>query len=786
LKKIFKIAIGFLAAALVILIIVGAVLWYFWSSNLPYIGSLQDYNPPIITEIYSSDGKVIGKYYNEKRIIVNLDQVSKDLLNAIIASEDDKFYEHKGIDYAGIVRSFIKNLMATRIKGGGSTITQQVTRQVLLKDVSQTYKRKAREAMLSLQIEKMFSKDRILFLYINEMYLGHGAYGVEAASQTYFGKSAKDLNLAECALIAGLFQAPSKYDPISHFEIAKKRQAEYVLKRMVEVGYITEAQRTEALNTPLIIGEKADNNIKASRYFSEYIRRYLEKTYGRDLLYDGGLKVYTTMDTGMQSNAISALDKGLRELDKREGYRGGIKSLSTGEMAVFEKEAEEKFLNNPPVVGSTVQGVVTNVDNQNLIVTVNIGGSYGQLPLSEMNWARKPNASVPYYNAVVQRPGFVLKQGDVILCRIKDESSLPDFKWVLSLEQEPVVQGALFAMDVKTGKVRAMVGGRDFSESQFDRATQAKRQTGSAIKPIIYAAALDFGMTPSTVILDTAYVSSMDPDEDDIWRPKNYEGEFLGPTLFRKGLIKSMNVITVKILKTIGAQTAIDYARKLGITSDLSPDLSLALGSYSMSLKEITTAYSAFANGGNLVQPYFIERIEDRNGRILEENQPSIQPAIPEDTAYVMTDILEAVINEGTGQRSKELGRPLAGKTGTTNDLKDAWFIGFSPDLLAGVWVGYDDSKPMSKGESGSRAANPIWNYFMAEALKDQPVEDFHAPEGVTFVKIDSESGLLPSSYSKETVFQAFKKGTEPAEYTPKPNAAKTGQFQQYDMDFDQ
>jgi penicillin-binding protein 1A len=294
-------------------------------------------------------------------------------------------------------------------------------------------------------------------------------------------------------------------------------------------------------------------------------------------------------------------------------------------------------------------------------------------------------------------------------------------------------------------------------------------------------------MTPSTVILDTAYVSSMDPDPDeDLWRPRNYEEEFLGPTLLRNALIKSMNVITVKILKTIGPQAAIDYARKLGITSDLEPNLSLALGSYSMSLKELTTAYSAFANGGSLVEPIFIEKITDRNGLVLEENQPSVHKAIGEDTAYVMTDILMGVVNEGTGQRSKSLGRPVAGKTGTTNDLKDAWFIGFSPDLLAGVWAGYDDNRHMSRGESGSRAANPIWNYFMADALKDKPVEDFHAPDSVTFVKIDSETGLLASAYSKKTVFQAFKKGTEPTEYTPKPNSAKSGQFQQFDMDFGQ
>jgi penicillin-binding protein 1A len=786
LKRVIKYLIWASVSCLFIIITIGVILWYIWSSNLPYIGSLKDYNPPLITEVYDSNNQKIGAFYNEKRIIVSLDQVPKNLLNAFVAAEDARFYEHKGIDLTGILRAFLKNLASTRIRGGGSTITQQVTRSLLLKDRSQTYKRKAREALLSIQIEKMFSKEKILFLYINQIYLGHGAYGVEAASQTYFGKSSKELNLAECAMLAGLPQAPSKYDPVTDFDKAKVRQ-EYVLQRMVEEKYITEAQRKETFAQPLAIKEKDESIFKNSQYFTEYIRRYLEKRYGKDLLYEGGLKVYTTMDLGLQTNAVNALDKGLHELDKREGYRGALRNISSVEITEFNEASAKKFIIDPPEIGSTVQCIVTDVDNSNKKVSVTIGNDSGLLPLSEMDWARRPNPEVASYSGIVQHPGFALKKGDVILCKIKDKSVVSPYKWLVSLEQEPEVQGALLAMDVKTGKVRAMVGGRDFSKSQFDRATQAKRQTGSAIKPIIYATAIDSGMTPSTVILDTAYVSSMDLDPDeDLWRPRNYEGEFLGPTLLRNALIKSMNVITVKILKTIGPQAAIDYARKLGITSDLEPNLSLALGSYSMSLKELTTAYSAFANSGSLVEPMFIEKIVDRNGNVLEENQPSVHQVVGEDTAYVMTDIMKGVVNEGTGWRSKELGRPVAGKTGTTNDLKDAWFIGFSPDLLAGVWVGYDDSRKMSRGESGAKAANPIWNYFMAEALKTRPIEDFHAPDSVTFVKIDTDTGLLASAYSKKTVFQAFKKGSEPTEYSPKPNSAKSGQFQQFDMDFNQ
>lgn len=780
-KKVIKFIIFGFAALCLILIAIGAVLYYFWSSNLPYIGSLKDYNPPIITEIFSSDGKVIGKYYDEKRIVVELEQVSKDLLNAIIASEDDQFYEHEGIDYPGIIRSFIKNFMATKIKGGGSTITQQMTRTVLLKDMTQTYKRKTREIILSLQIEKMFSKKRILFLFINEVYLGHGAYGVEAASQTYFGKNAKDLNLAECALIAGLYPAPSRYDPIFHFERAKERQ-KYVLRRMVEEGYITETQRKEAFNAPLVFGEKTDSVIKDSQCFTEYVRRYLEKQYGRDLLYRGGLKVYTTVNLDMQQWARKALGEGLSELDKREGYRGPIRSLTAEEMEKFSQETEEKLRLNPPEIGSVVQGVVDSVDDENIRAIITIGRESGILPLSEMKWARKPNPEVEYYAATVRRPGDVLKRGDVILCRIKEKMA-PPYSWRVSLEQEPVIEGSVFVMEAKTGKVKAMIGGRDFTVSQFNRAIQSRRQPGSSFKPIIYSAALDSGMTPSTVILDTPYISTMNPDEE-VWRPKNYRGNFLGPTLFRTGLIQSLNVITVKILKGVGVGNVIDYARRMGIESDLTPNLSLALGSSGVSLKEITTAYSVFVNRGLLVEPFFIERIEDRNGLILEEGQSSFRESISEDTAYVMTDLLKAVISEGTGQRIKALNRPAAGKTGTTNDLKDAWFIGFTPSLVTGVWVGYDDQKSMSKGETGARAASPIWLNFMSKALEGRPVEDFIAPESVVFAKIDKEQGLLASSYSKKTVFQAFKKGTEPREYTPRPKAAKSGQFPQFDMDF--
>ena len=762
----------------------GAALWYLWSSNLPYIGSLREYNPPIITGIYSVDGEVIGRFWDEKRIVISLDQVPKHLIDAFVAAEDARFFKHEGVDVLSIMRALFKNMLARKIEQGGSTITQQVTKSLLLKNFEKTYRRKVREAILSLQIEKNFSKEQILSLYINQIYLGHGAYGVEAAARTYFKKSAKELTLAESALLAGLPQAPSRYSPILHFDRVKNRQR-YVLDRMRQEGYITESQEKAALMTDIIINRTEENPFEKAPYFTEYIRKYLEKKYGRDLLYKGGLKVYTTVNLVMQRTAQDALKKGLLELDKREGYRGAIRNLSPDEIEAFKLESKKKFMTHAPELNSVVEGIVETVDDEKGEVIIALGEELGLLPLTEMRWARRPDPEVPYYAAALKTPSEILKKGDVVLVRIKDriqDKSDSPYHYHLSLEQEPEIQGAILALETRTGNVKTMVGGRDFSISQFNRAIQSRRQPGSAFKPIIYAAALDKGMTPASIIIDAPYISTMNPDDDDIWRPKNYKEKFFGPTLFRTALIQSRNVITVKILRKIGVHHAIQYARRMGIGSDLAPDLSLALGSSGLSLAEITTAYSVFGNGGMLIKPIFITRIEDRNGQIIEENQLSSEESLSKQTAYVMTDLLKAVIQEGTGWRVKALKRPAAGKTGTTNDLRDAWFMGFTPDLVTGVWVGYDDRIPMGKGETGSRAASPIWLYFMSEVLKERPVEDFSAPEGVVFAKIDVEKGLLASPYSKKTVFQAFKEGTEPKEYSPMPKAARSGQFSQFDM----
>ncbi len=792
-KLFFKIFLWFFSIVVVIGLSVGVYFWYLWSSNLPYVGSVKDYRPPVITRIYSDDGEVIGRLWEEKRTVVPLSVLPDHLINAFVAAEDSRFFEHQGVDVQGILRAFLKNLSAGKVEQGGSTITQQVTKSLILKNVKKTYRRKVREAILSIQLEKTFSKEHILFLYLNQIYLGQGAYGVEAATQTYFGKSAKDLTLAEAALLAGLPQAPARYSPVSHFDRAKARQ-KYVLSRMVEEGFIDDASRTLALQTELDIRTKGVNTFERAPYFSEYVRRYLLEKYGKDLLYRGGLDVYTTLDLKMQVIGREALDKGLMDLDKREGYRGPIRHLSAKEIQDYEVRAANASSILPPKVGavvkqtvmnvgSLVQGLVTKVDDEKSRVSIRLGKEMACLPLKEMKWARKPDKVVPYYAARVKNPSSVLKPGDVVLVRVlKRDGEGQDFAWEVALEQTPMAQGALVCMTAETGEVKVMLGGRSFDESQFNRATQSRRQPGSAFKPLIYSAALDQGMNPASIIMDSPYVSTPNADGE-VWKPKNYKQKFYGPTLIRTGLAKSRNVITVKILNKIGVNYAISYARNMGIESELTPNLSLALGSSGVSLMELTRAYAVFANGGILVKPLFVKRVLDRTGQVLEENQPETSPVLSKETAFVMTDLLKAVITEGTGWRIRALKRPAAGKTGTTNDLRDAWFMGYTPELVTGVWVGYDDSREMGKGETGSRAASPIWLDFMREVLAEKSVKDFQVPKGVVFAKIDGETGLLAGRHSKKTVFQAFKEGTEPTGYSPKPEAVKTKSFSQFDMD---
>jgi len=776
--------LGFILAILGALAGIGVYLYL--SNNLPQISSLTEYHPPIITTVYSDDGRKIAEFFEERRIIKPLDQMPQELINAFIAAEDSRFYKHKGIDFYSIIRAFFKNLEAGTIVQGGSTITQQVTKSFLLTP-EKSYARKLKEAILAYRIDKAFNKTEILYLYLNQIYLGHGAYGVEAAAENYFGKSAKDLNLAECAILAGLPQAPSKYSPFRFPERAKQRQI-YVLNRMVEEGYITNIEATEAINTPVEIKPRRNWYIEEIPYYTEQVRRYVEEKYGRDMLYNQGLKIYTAANIEMQKIAEEEVEKGLYELDKRQGFRGPEKHLAPEEIEAFSKIVQSELEEHPLEAGQVLKGVVIKVDDKQKVVTVRMGNALGQIAIEDMEWARKPDPEVAYYEAKVKLPSEALRVGDVILVGIKTKTKNSDL-WQLALEQEPAAQAALLCIEAETGLVKVIVGGRDFRDSQFNRAFQSRRQPGSAFKPIIYAAALDKQFdepgkfySPATVIIDSPIVFE-DEERDFTWKPKNYKERFFGPTLMRDALAKSRNVVTIKILQDIGVEYAIEYAKKLGITSELSKNLSIALGSSGVSLLELTKAYSVFANQGYLIEPVFIVKIEDRDGNVLEEMAPERIKAIEKTTAYLMTHMLEGVVKYGTAWRLKALNRPVAGKTGTTNNLFDAWFIGYSPQYITGTWVGFDDEAPLGKAETGSRAASPIWLGFMQRILADKPLKVFEVPEGVVFTSIDAETGLLPIPESKETAFVCFKEGTEPTDYTKRPGEiADTGEFFKKDL----
>jgi penicillin-binding protein 1A len=760
--------------------------YFYISSDLPHIRSLTEYHPPIITTVYSDDNRKIAEFFDERRIIKPLHEIPQNLINAFIAAEDSRFYKHKGIDFYSIIRAFIKNLQAGTIVQGGSTITQQVTKSFLLSP-ERSYTRKLKEAILAYRIDKAFNKEEILYLYLNQIYLGHGAYGVEAAAENYFEKSSKDLNLAECAILAGLPQAPSKYSPFKHPERAKQRQI-YVLNRMVEEGFISNIQATEAINTAVEIKPRRNWYIEEIPYYTEQVRRYVENKYGREALYTQGLQIYTAANIEMQKIAREEIKKGLYDLDKRQGFRGPEKNLAPEEIETFCKTIQAEQELNPLEVGQTVKGVVLKVDDKNKAVTVRIGNALGRIALEDMQWARKPDPDVAYYEAKVKLPSEALHIGDVILVKVKAKIKDAEL-WQLALEQEPEAQAALLCLEAETGFVKAIVGGRNFRDSQFNRAFQSRRQPGSAFKPIIYAAALDRKFddpgklyTPASVIIDSPIVFE-DEERDFTWKPRNYKEHFFGPTLMRDALAKSRNVVTIKILQDIGIEYAIEYAHKLGITSELSKNLSIALGSSGVSLLELTKAYSVFANQGYLVEPVFITRIEDREGNVLEEMAPERIKVIEKTTAYLMTHMLEGVVKYGTGWRIKALNRPVAGKTGTTNDLFDAWFMGYTPRYITGTWVGYDNEAPLGKSETGSRAASPIWLGFMKRVLEDKPPKVFEVPEGVVFTKIDAETGLLPIPESKDTIFIGFKEGTEPTEYSKRPGEiADTGEFFKKDL----
>ncbi|NWF91879.1 MAG: PBP1A family penicillin-binding protein [Syntrophaceae bacterium] len=755
----------------------GILLFYYYSKNLPDFKPLKERSLNAYSVVYSEEDEVVGKFLMDNRIPIPYERIPKRLVQAFIAAEDADFFHHKGIDYKGICRAIFKNLMAGRIVQGGSTITQQITKTFFLTP-KRSLLRKLKEIAYAFGLERNLTKEEILNLYLNNIYLGNGAYGVEAASESYFNKRTEQLNLAEMAMIAGLVKAPSRYSPVNNLKRAKDRQS-YVLNRMAELNFISQEEKERALRAPLKIQPKESAYFSKAPYFTEFVRQQVERKYGKEKLYQEGLRIYTTLDLSLQEVAQKAVDAGLRDLDKRQGFRGPIQTLSQKEVkALLEKK--KKGALSPLRQNEIFEGTVISKDDSKRFYTVWVEDRKGILPFSEAAWALRIKPGSNFRPEKLRNPGDLLKTGDVVHVRVK---ALPqkDQPLLLSLEQEPLVQGALVCVDPKTGYVKAMVGGRDFGESQFNRAVQSRRQPGSAFKPLIYAAALEKGYHPSTILLDSP-VEYADHDGGQYWAPKNYDKDFLGPITFRNALAHSRNVVTVKILEDIGVGYVLKFIKRLGIESPIKRDLSIALGTSGVSMLELTGAFSVFANGGEKIKPVFIKKIVTMKGEVLEENYPymewdekeeeeeppgSTSPVQKERVlspqhAYIMTHLLEGVVQHGTGQRAKVLGRPIAGKTGTSSDYADAWFIGYTPSLLTTVWVGFDDHSSLGKDETGARAALPIWISFMGQALKNTPIETFKVPQGMTLVKVNIETGLPVSEDSEQGIVEAFIHGTVP------------------------
>mgnify|MGYP005622474895 FL=1 len=745
---------------------IGAGFIYFhFSKDLPDVRKLKDHQPSTITQIYSDKDEKIAEFYIEKRIIVSLENIPLALKQATLAVEDSNFYYHFGIDPKAIFRAFITNLKAGYVVEGGSTITQQLTKTMFLSR-EKTLPRKIKEAILAVRLELVFSKDEILEMYLNQIYYGHGTYGVEAAARTYFGKSVKELTIAECAMIASLPKAPNNYSPYRNPKKARKRR-NHVIRRMADVSFITTEQAKTSLQEDFHLGEVQEMLNKAP-YFVEHVRRILEKKFGSSKLYRAGLKVYTTLNMEMQESAQRAIKENLRNADKRYGYRGslGTVDLSRGEIAVQNAMLKQNnFSEGQGIeIGSTINGTVMSVGETQAWVI--LGAEDGYLDIKNMNWARKPNPNVDGRWAKIKRPNEAIAAGDMIQVKVlgrKQDGS----GWSLALEQEPEVEAALVSLDPLTGHVKAMIGGYDFYKSQFNRAVQAIRQPGSAFKPIIYAAAINEGFAPSSIIIDSPIIFKEKEDAFDKWKPVNFEEKFYGPTSLREALAHSRNVVTVKLMQKIGIKSSIRLARSLGISSNLEENLSIALGSSGMTLYELTSAYSAFANMGTLFKPAAIRSIKSRSGEVLFSAVPETTQPITPGTAHIITSLMKSVIQNGTATKVRALKRPVAGKTGTTNNYVDAWFMGYTPELVTGVWVGKDKDEPLGRNETGSRVAIPIWLQFMQEALANQPKINFSVPKDIQFLKVQSESGEPAKFGDTDSKFELFSQDFLPEKEQP-------------------
>ncbi len=714
--------------------------------QVPLVKRLEEYQPAIITHVYDRYGKVFAEYAIQKRIVVTKNEMAPQLVEAIVATEDADFYHHGGFNPKAILRAGLKDLIARKKVEGASTLTQQLAKQVFLTP-EKSWKRKVNEMFLAVDIEKNLTKDQIFELYANQMYLGHGAYGVEAASRLYFGKHAKELTLPEAAMIAGLFRhRGGYYSPIVHPDHALLRR-NTVLHRMLEEHYINQQQYTQAINTPIVLGNYKEETPRIGGYFSEEIRQYLEnnKKFGVESLYQGGLKVYSTMDLPLQEAVEAAMQRGLRRWDRRRGFRKPSRNVMA-EGSDPETYEDPSWTADPYAQDRLYTAVVMNVDRNGVVARINSD----KVKLAPAIWTGFPSME-----------GH-LKRGDLISIRLDEDSKTHEKMW--KLDQMPQVQGAAVILDSKTGEVRAMVGGYDYQISKFNRAIQSRRQTGSSFKPIVYGAAFEKGLTPADTIFDEPIAIPI--DRNTMYAPKNYYGRYSGIVTIQRALELSINVPAVKTWMMVGANRVIDFAHRLGITSDIPPYPSTALGAAGVSPMEMTAAYNVFANQGVYVRPRLIRRIVDQTDRVLEEQVPELSEATQPAIAYEVAYMLRGTVLRGTAYEAHTLPPPVAGKTGTTNAYTDAWFIGFSPEFAVGLWIGYDDpGRTLGPGATGAEVALPVWIdiFKQIDALKLRtPRPDFEAPPGIVMVPMDLKTGRRGVGPCSRVVMEAFISGQEP------------------------
>ena len=757
------------------------VLWRY-GRDLPDYRQLADYRPPVMSRMHAGDGSLIAEFAHQRRLFVPIAVMPRRVISAFLSAEDKTFYSHPGIDFAGIASAMfrnIRNLGANRRPVGASTITQQVAKNFLLTN-EVSLARKIKEAILAFRIEHAFSKDRILELYLNEIYLGLGSYGVAAAALNYFDKSLDELNLEETAFLAALPKAPNNYHPVRHRKDAQARR-DWVLGRMAEDGFISQLEAKRSAARPLLVRQPSSTRILEAGYFAEEVRRDLLQRYGEKRLYGGGLSVRTTLEPSLQAIADENLRAGLVAYDRRHGWRGPLDRITDMENWV----AALAKVPIPPAIGNWYMAVVLALDDKRALIGFS-NGVEGQILFKHLAWARAWRKG-ENLGPRLHRPGDVLAIGDVVAVTSVPKNDEDYQPGSYELQQIPEINGALVAMDPHTGRVLAMAGGYSFLDSQFNRATQALRQPGSAFKPFVYAAALEHGFTPASLVLDAPFVIDAGPGMGK-WKPANYTKRFYGPSTLRLGIEKSRNLMTVRLANYIGMKVVADYAERFGIMSDMPPLLPMSLGAGETTLLRLTTAYAMLVNGGKRIVPAMIDRIQDRRGRTVYRHDqrkcpgcissgwrhqevpviPDPRPQIIEPgTAYQVTSMLEGVVQRGTGRRIRAVGKPLAGKTGTTNESRDTWFLGFSPDLAVGVYIGFDTPRSLGRRETGSSVAVPVFRDFMAQALATQPAIPFRIPPGIQLVRIAGATGLPAGPDEKNVVLEAFKPGTLPKRSGP-------------------